>query len=192
MIKLNIKREFFGFTILLVLIQISVFAQSRYNLAPNPTLKIDGGSSTKDWSMTSNTASGNGQFTVDGGELRGIQSLTVELQAESLKSGTRGLDNNAYKALKTKQHKTIRFTLREITGTGTNRQARGDLNIAGTSRPISFPVIVGKSGNNFTFNGSIPIKLTDFGIDPPTALMGAIKTRDEATISFNTTFQPAN
>ena len=167
-------------------------AQSRYNLVANPTLKIDGSSNARNWSMTSTTATGNGQFTLQGGELAGIQNLTVELQAESLKSGTNGLDKKAYGALDTKNNKTIRFTLRDLTGSGATRQARGDLQLAGTSRPISFSVTVGKSGNNFTFEGSIPIKLTDFGIDPPTAVMGTIRTRDDATISFNATFQPAN
>ena len=167
-----------------------VEAQTRYVLAPSPELKVEGGSSLHDWDMTSNTAKGEGQFVMEGNQFKGIKSLKVSMEAESLKSGTRGLDSNAYKALDTKRHKEIIFTLRELTGSGNSFQAKGDLTIAGVTKPASFPVKVSQNGNRITFEGSHATKLTEFAIDPPTALLGTVKTRDDITIKFKTTFQP--
>lgn len=167
-------------------------AQTKYTLSPSPELKIDGGSTLHDWTMTTNTAKGEAIMVVEGNQLKSIQSAIVSAQAESLKSGTKGLDNNAYKALDTSKNKEIRFTLKEITGTGSSFQAKGDFTIAGVTKPASFPVKVTQSGNKFTFEGSFNTKLTNFSIDPPTALLGTVKTKDEVKISFKTTFQPIN
>lgn len=167
-------------------------AQTKYTLAPSPTLKVSGGSSLHDWDMTTSTAKGEGMFLIEGSQFKGAKSLSLSLEAETLKSGTRGLDNNAYKALQTGKHKEIRFVLRELTGSGSSFAAKGDLTIAGVTKPVSIPVKMSQSGSKLTFEGSLDTKLTDFSITPPTALMGTVKTRDEVTLSFKTTFQPTN
>lgn len=166
-----------------------VIAQSKYILTSSPTLTIQGGSTLHDWDMTSNEAKGEGMFVVEGNQLKSIQNLTVSMKAETLKSGTRGLDNNAYKALDTKKHPEIKFSLKELTGSGTNYTAKGDFTIAGVTKAASFPVKVSQSGNSFTFEGKHETKLTAFSIDPPTALLGTVKTADDITISFKSTFQ---
>jgi polyisoprenoid-binding protein YceI len=181
-----------GFMVLaLTFVSSQVFAQVKYTLAPTSEMKISGGSTLHDWDMTSTSAKGEGQFVMEGNQFKGIKSLRVQMEAETLKSGTRGLDNNAYKALDTKKHKDVIFTLKEITGSGSSYQAKGDFTIAGVTKPASFPVKMTQSGGNLTFEGSFDTKLTNFSIDPPTALMGTVKTRDEITISFKSIFQPS-
>lgn len=178
-------------TLMFGLIEVAK-AQTKYVLGPSPELKVEGGSSLHDWDMTSNTAKGEGEFLMEGNQFKGIKNLQVTMEAESLKSGTRGLDSNAYKALDTKKNKEVKFTLKELTGNGSNYQAKGDFTIAGVTKPASFPVKVSQSGKNITFEGNYDTKLTTFSIDPPTALLGTVKTRDEITIKFKTTFQPNN
>jgi hypothetical protein len=169
---------------------VSVIAQTNYTIATGTELKISGGSSLHDWEMVSKDAKGTAVFTMAGTSVSGAQSLKVNAEAESLKSGTRGLDNNAYKALKTGQHKQISFTLKELTGTAPNYTAKGDFTIAGVTKTASFPVKLTQNGSNLIFEGKYDTKLTNFSIDPPTALMGTVKTRDDVTISFKTIFQP--
>ena len=82
-------------------------AQTKYIMAPSPELKISGGSTLHDWDMTSNTAKGEGMFVLEGNQLKSIQNLSITMEAETLKSGTKGLDNNAYKALDTKKNKDV-------------------------------------------------------------------------------------
>jgi hypothetical protein len=40
------------------------------------------------------------------------------------------------------------------------------------------------SGNRIQIKGSKKVKMTDFNISPPTAMLGTLKTGDEVTISF--------
>jgi polyisoprenoid-binding protein YceI len=189
----NLRKWTLGLLIMILMsFNWTLSAQTKYTLAPSPELKISGGSTLHDWDMTSNSAKGEGIFEVEGNQLKGIQNLWVSMEAETLKSGTKGLDNNAYKALDTKKNKDVKFTLKEITGSGSNYQAKGDFTVAGVTKPASFPVKVTQSGNKFTFEGTYDTKLTYFSVAPPTALMGTVKTRDEITISFKTIFQPLN
>lgn len=164
-------------------------AQTKVVLASGSELKVDGGSTLHDWHMTTTSVKGEGIFSIDGGQFKGANNLVISFFAESLKSGTSGLDKNAYKALKTAQYKEIKFTLKSLSGSGSSFTANGDLSIAGTTKPVSFPVKLIPNGNKFQFEGSLKTKLTHFSITPPTALMGTVKTDDDITLSFKTTFQ---
>ncbi|GMQ29155.1 YceI family protein [Algoriphagus confluentis] len=166
-------------------------SQTKYVIASAPMLKIEGGSTLHDWHMETNQAKGEGVFLLEAGKLKTVQSLNISFQAESLKSGTSGLDKNAYKALKTGSYKEIKFTLRELTGSGSSFTAKGDLRIAGATKSVSFPVKMTPAGNQLIFEGELSTKLTYFYIEPPTALLGTVKTDDEIKISFKTGFQPS-
>jgi hypothetical protein len=48
------------------------------------------------------------------------------------------------------------------------------------------------STGQLAFEGSQTIKMTDYGITPPTALFGTLKTGDEITITFKTNFTSTN
>lgn len=166
------------------------FSQTKYVLSSSPMFKVEGGSTLHDWSMTSQSGAGEGMFVLEGGQLKTVQSLQISFPAETLKSGTKGLDTNAYKALNTGKNKDIRFVLKELTGSGTSFVAKGDLTIAGVTKPVSFPVKMSAAGGKYTFEGSLETKLTTFNVTPPTALMGTVKTEDGVKLSFKSTFQP--
>jgi polyisoprenoid-binding protein YceI len=166
------------------------FSQTKYVLSSSPEFKVEGGSTLHDWSMTSQTGTGEGLFVIQGGQFIAAKSLTVTFPAETLKSGTKGLDTNAYKALNTSKNKEIRFELKELTGSGTSFVAKGDLTIAGVTKLVNFPVKLSSVGEKLTFEGNLDAKLTNFSVAPPTALMGTVKTEDEIKLSFKSTFQP--
>jgi polyisoprenoid-binding protein YceI len=176
----------------LVGLSLQTQAQESFRMGKDPMLKITGGSSLKDWEMSTSTADGEGTFILDNGTLQDITALRVTMKGEDLKSGTRGMDNNAYSALNVSNHPTIVFDLKEVSGSGNSRQVRGSFNINGVTQEIEFPVAVRKAGNGFTFSGKIDTKLSEFSIDPPTALLGSVRTKDEISIHFETTFVPAN
>lgn len=183
-------RVFFLFAASLLIGLTTGFSQTNYSLSGSPLFKIEGGSSLHDWEMISEKGVGQAVFVLENGQFKSAKSLSVSFVAETLKSGTRGLDSNAYKALKTDKNKEIRFVLKELTGQGASMTAKGDLTIAGVTKPLSFPVKMSSVGNKLTFEGSLETRLTNFSITPPTALLGTVKTDDEIKLSFKSTFQP--
>ncbi|HTA26291.1 MAG TPA: YceI family protein, partial [Bacteroidia bacterium] len=71
----------------------------------------------------------------------------------------------------------------------TTISAKGTLTIAGVTKPIDMLIKVSAPNQGYlTFEGSQTIKMTDYGITPPTALLGTMKTGNEITINFKTVF----
>ena len=63
----------------------------------------------------------------------------------------------------------------------------GDLTINGTTHTIQMNVRGKATDSGFRFTGQHALKMTDFGISPPTAMLGALKTGDQVTVHFDAT-----
>ncbi len=184
------------FAALLAVLSISVvslsFAQATYVMSDGAELSVSGTSTLHDWVMKSEKASGQAVITLENGALKGIQSLSVNLTAETLESGKSQMDKNAFKALKTDKNPQIKYVLKEIKpGQGNTWTATGDVTIAGVTKTMTMPVTVNQQGNVLEFKGSVSTKLTEFKIDPPTAMLGTIKTGNDVTLSFSAKFNPS-
>ncbi|MDO5608019.1 MAG: YceI family protein [Capnocytophaga sp.] len=174
---------------LLVLTGNFALAQATFKLQSNPELKVSGTSSLHDWEMTSNQATGELQATAEGTALTAINALTITMQAESIKSGKNGMDKKAYEALKTDKNKTIKYVLKSASKSGDTWTLTGTLTIAGTSKSVSLQAKETNASGGYALSGSHSFKLTDFGIEPPKAMMGTIKTGDAVAIHFNVNFK---
>lgn len=173
------------------IVPLTVTAQTDYQVGSKPELKVSGTSTLHDWEMVSTQATGEALLILQDGKLQGIQKLSVSMPAESLKSGRNAMDKNTYTALETKKHREIQFVLTSLTATEANTwNAKGNFTIAGVSQPAVFELKSSQSGSNYNFQGKHAFKLTDYKIDPPTALMGTVKTGDEVVIHFNISLQP--
>uniref|UniRef100_UPI0040488B2A YceI family protein n=2 Tax=Flavobacterium TaxID=237 RepID=UPI0040488B2A len=110
------------------------------------------------------------------------------------KSGKNGMDNNTFKALNSKTYKTINFKLvsvSKITKTTDGNftvETQGDLSIAGVTKRINQTFSVKVLGKKAVFSGKTKIDMTLYGVKPPTALMGTIKTGKDVTIDFKVTY----
>jgi polyisoprenoid-binding protein YceI len=179
-----------AFYVFLMIMTVSGFAQKVYTLDAKPLLKLSGTSSLHDWDMTSETATGKLVATVENNKLTAIKSLTVEMPAESIKSGKSGMDKNAYKAIQTDRFKTIKFELKSAT-----KQVDGTWNftgtftIAGVAKQVTLKAKETATAGQYAFEGTYSFKLTDYKVTPPTALMGTVKTGDDVKISFKVKFK---
>jgi len=190
----NAKKIFSSLIALVFLAMATTsFAQTRYAMSTDAEIKVAGTSTLHDWEMITEKATGQAVFTLDNGVLKGIQSLSVTMVAESMKSGKSQMDKNAYKALKSDKNPNIKYTLKDIKpGQGDSWTATGDLTIAGVTKTLTIPVVAKRVGTAYEFSGSIATKLTDFKIDPPTAMLGTIKTGNDVTLSFSAKFNQSN
>ena len=184
------------FTAILAVLTISVVslsnAQTTYTMSNGTELMVSGTSTLHDWEMKSAKGTGQAVITMENGVLKGIQSLSVNLTAETLESGKSQMDRNAYKALKTDKNPQIKYVLKDIkSGQGNTWTATGDITIAGVTKTITMPVTVNQQGNVLEFTGSFSTKLTEFKIDPPTAMLGTIKTGNDVKLSFSAKFNPS-
>jgi len=175
---------------ILIAFPMLVFGQANYSLSTDQLKLIVKGTSTiHDWEMVSEMATGSAAFTFNGNQLTSVSRLFVDMPVSTLKSGTSGMDDNAYKALKATEFPKIRFVVKEATElTGEWMMITGDLTISGVTKPVKFKTQAIKTGNKVTINGSTAIKYTEFKIQPPTAVFGTIKCGDDLTLSFQACF----
>jgi polyisoprenoid-binding protein YceI len=113
-----------------------------------------------------------------------LEVFDLTIRAESLKSAKDGLDKNMYKALKTKDHPQITFSLQRMEGTPGALKAIGVLKIAGVEREVTLPLETARKGDNLAVSGVLDVLMTDYGIAPPKAMLGMVKADPKITITF--------
>ncbi|MFN2568463.1 MAG: YceI family protein [Candidatus Dormibacteria bacterium] len=93
------------------------------------------------------------------------------------------LNNIAGKVLHTDKHPQITFTSERVDASAENRVGvDGKLTIAGTTRPVHLELTLEQTSGGVRASGTLPVKQTEFGIKPFTALMGALKVKDDMEI----------
>ncbi len=155
------------------------------------TMRILGTSNLHDWATEVTELEGTAHFeTQDDGTFEILSAeLTIPVLSIHSEKGKK-MDKLTYDALNTEQYSTISFSLTsadvETAGGTKTATLTGNLTVSGSAQIVTFEAI---SQDNVTWTGTVPIAMTDFGIDPPTALLGALKTGDDIQIEFNLVFE---
>jgi hypothetical protein len=119
----------------------------------------------------------------------GLEAFEISVAAATLSSTKDGLDKNMHKALKVQQYPDITFRLIRFeslnAGTG-SVWAVGMLKIAGVEREVGLELKTRKTDSSLTVTGAIQLLMTDYGITPPKAMLGMLKTDPKITVTFET------
>ena len=150
---------------------------------------ISGTSTLHDWTETVETVNGTLRADVDGGSLVKLKSIQLTIPVKSIKSGKSGMDKNTYVALKEDEYPNIKYVLKTYKIEGNSVKLTGDLTVAGVTKSVTVMATSKVHDGTIELTGDLPTKMTIFGVDPPTAVMGTIKTGDEITIKFHLYFK---
>ncbi|MCW5518506.1 YceI family protein [Aureitalea sp. L0-47] len=180
-------------------------AQSVAEIEPEPVLKslscdpltssfvIEGTSSLHDWEMISNSCKGKLEYN-DGDNSINLEHINIKVGVTTLKSGKRIMDKKCYNALKHENHPNIIYRFKEINSISEIGNSKykaslnGSLDIAGVVKPVNIDVDIELKDGIMNIKGRKPMKMTDYDIEPPTALLGTLKTGNDITIVFNLNF----
>ena len=171
-------------------ISSSLYAQEYTLDSQKSSLIVYGTSNIHDWEIDAENQTGT--LAIETANKLQIKKLNIVLEVEGLKSGKGGMDKNTYKALNLKKYTTIEFQflsteeVSELKNGSYSFKTKGNLKISGVTKMISLEFILHKNDNEVKLVGEKTIKMTDFNVDPPKALLGTIKTGNEVTIKFNT------
>lgn len=186
---------------ILLLLGMAVHAQkvSNFSLANGYVITINGGSNLHDWSEKATKATATGSLTWDANNQFDITSLKLTVDVNSIKSSEGSIMNNkTYKALKNSQHPQITFVLTSpvkavpADGKAHNINARGNLTIAGVTKPITLVLKATSSATRMDCEGKYSLKMSDYNIEQITALFGTMKVADGVTVDFKTSFSISN
>ncbi|HKR62281.1 MAG TPA: YceI family protein [Thermoanaerobaculia bacterium] len=176
---------------ILTLALAAAFAASaeRFAATNGSLVRIEGTSTLHAWSMEGSTI--QGQITV-----ADAPNAVVTIPVTSIKSEHAKMDKLMAEALKAKTNPEIRFELTGATpvkpsGETFNVKTQGRLTIAGVTRDVTLDVKGARNANGgYTLTGEAPIKMSAFGITPPTAMLNTIKTGDDVKVTFRWVVQP--
>lgn len=180
----------------------TVHAQTRIELLPESRLWIDGTSTVN-------------RFTCKAGEIDGYGSIpspiaTIALGARAARAeaqltvpvatfdcGDRRMNRDFRAAMQAEEHPEIVFTLDDaellpakseaaIASGGRRVRATGWLSIAGVRRHVEAELTAERLADGRLYAvGDLPLRMTDFGIRPPTALMGLVRAHDDIVVRVN-------
>jgi hypothetical protein len=111
-----------------------------------------------------------------------ITAFDVVIPAANLTSEKADLTRNMHKALKVQEFTEIRFRLRTIEAAGAGYRAVGRLTIAGVEREVVLNAQVVRQGAALAVTGATDLLMTDYGITPPRAMLGMLKTNPKVQI----------
>lgn len=162
---------------------------------------VEGTSTLHDWDVKGTEILGMLKVDIDDFSLDAFANATVEAEvripARSLTSENRGMDRRMYNALEASDHEFITFVLSGLSqadpedlGSLTERAedgalalfATGELTITGTTLEVEVPALVYWDDGVLRIEVEAVIVMSEYGIDPPRALMGTIRTGDEVTV----------
>jgi len=161
-----------------------------YNVA------IAGTSSLHDWVSSVEKLECTGSIILSKNTITDIKDVVVKIPVTAIKS-TKGklMDTKTWEAFDHKENPFIIFVLtgKKIHASQFTADVWGNLTMAGVTRPVQLAIAI-KSlpGGSFEISGSKKLHMSDFKMEPPTAMMGTIKVGPEVTISFEVVINPTN
>jgi polyisoprenoid-binding protein YceI len=171
-------------------------ARDLYLLSSEYSVTIDGTSNLRDWKEDVGKVSGAMEAEVDPDGSIALKTINISMEVMSIKSDMgRVMDNKTYEALKADTHPVILFTLAaplrltQVRDCATAIPVKGTLSLAGVCRPVTMLVKTFEiSQGKLQFEGYQSLKITDYGVKPPTALFGTMRASPDITIHFKTNF----
>jgi polyisoprenoid-binding protein YceI len=115
----------------------------------------------------------------------------------SLKSEHKKMDQLMANALKAKTNPEIRYAMTSAVlakpGAPFALDTKGKLTIAGVTRDVVMQVTGTRdSGGTYMLTGKLPIRMSDYGVKAPTAMLGTIKTGNDVTVTFRWAVEAKN
>jgi len=168
---------------------------------------VEGTSTLHNWKVEGQSV--KGYLSIDEQELAALwmrsgpfphaltATVRVDIPVTSLTSRKRGMDETMYKALKATTHPTITYSLKSATiltrqvaqeedaDRSLTIEATGVLMVAGVERLMDIPMQVRRlPENRLEIRGDASLRMTEFGIDPPRAMLGTLRTGDEVRVHW--------
>ena len=120
---------------------------------------------------------------------KGVKAVRVTVDAERLDCGNGTMNEHMRKALKVTDNKSIVFRLTDydvVRGAeGIAGTINGTLTLGGVAKPITLKAEGKPEGGMLHVTGSYDLKMTDYGLKPPTLMFGRIKVGETVKVNYD-------
>jgi len=196
--------------ILAVFFSNAIWAQTsnlvRFNISPESKLWFDGTSTIHDYRCDAGKIEGfmemdlNLLSKIQFDSTDGIVGGKISISVLDLKSEKEKLNEKMYKSLKQNQYSEITFELINASFNATpdstdtwwvKLQTSGKLKVAGFEKMIDMEVTAYRENDGkLRFEGKKSLLMKDFGIKPPSMMLGILKTANGISVHFDLVLVP--
>jgi polyisoprenoid-binding protein YceI len=183
----------FSLVILMCLVISQVAeAQTSYKIGGNSEMNLRGTSSLRNWGMTTDSFSGTANFTLAAdNQLLSITGFSLRVPVHTLKSTSRGIEKDAYKALKADKFEFVSFDLTSASfiSSGYERYRillHGNLTMAGVTQATTLKASAEfNPDGTISCSGSLPLSFSDYDMVRPSFLLGTMKVNNAMTLDYS-------
>jgi polyisoprenoid-binding protein YceI len=170
------------------MITLAATAANLLTLQPDSKIWVSGGSTVRDYKCNATTI----DATITAPDDIAVPTLPqlvktaqIEIPVAQLDCGNGTMNDHMRKALKAKDNPRIVFTLDSYRIVESELQLTGRLTIAGVERPIELTGQVKEENGVARATASKQIRMTEWGVKPPSLMLGTMKVKDAVTIAFD-------
>ena len=165
------------------------------NLMAESRLWVGGTSSVRGWECKATTftatieSAPNAAATVLAGE-KAVGAVDLTAAVDKLECGNGQMNGHMRKALKSEEHAQIAFRMTSYELARSDSvlvvTMDGALTLGGTEKPIQLVGMATPATDGaLRVSGTYSLKMTDFGLKPPTLMFGRIKVHDLVKVGFD-------
>lgn len=173
---------------------------ARLVLQPGSRLTIEGTSNLHAWSCATSAIGADIRTQMnEAGTTESVDFVSINFPIDRIECKNDTMNGKLAKALRAESNPRITF---RTTGPRTlpvpdpsgrvSASFRGTLTVAGVTKPVDLAVqATTNPDGSIRITGSKAFLMTQFGIDPPTAMLGVLKTANRVTVRFDLTASTA-
>ncbi|MDX1530251.1 MAG: YceI family protein [Rhodothermales bacterium] len=165
----------------------------RYTFQEGSRVWVTGTSTLHDWECEAEQLAGTLAADPGGAALGSLSELSVVVPVQAIECGNGTMNGKLRDAFDVRANPTIRFDLASaevVPGSGDRFTVRatGRLTMAGAVRPVTLEADgQALASGRYRFTGAVPLEMTAFGMKPPTAMLGTLKTGDRVVVHYDVT-----
>jgi polyisoprenoid-binding protein YceI len=119
-----------------------------------------------------------------------VEAASVAVPVAKLDCGNGKMNEHMRKALKIEQNPTLEFKLNSYAIDAGNVSLKGSLKIAGTTKDIEITGTAVKDGDLVRVKAKKQIAMSEWGVKPPSLMLGTMKVKDHVTFGFDVALKP--
>ena len=162
-------------------------APRNLNLATGSRLWLEGTSTVRSFKCSASKldVTAVGEPTAAPAQI--VQTASLVVPVAQLDCGNKTMNEHMRKALKAESNPQISWKLTSYDVQGSAVTVDGKLTIAGKENAIQLKGTGTAENGVIRFKGSKQFKMTEYGVKPPTLMLGTMKVGDAVTVSFDLT-----
>jgi len=176
-----------------------VFQYKEYLLGPNSTLEINGKTNINSFCCSSKEGFPKGSVSY---QLENetatfyFKNTDLKINIQQLDCAVRSINRDLRKTLQADEYPTITIALKQASNLDCSNtldcdrwiefEAIADITLTCVTKTFSIPIYIKKKNENqFQITGTTTLFFKEFGLVPPSALMGLIKVKESIDIKFD-------